>query len=116
MQLRAHDPTNNGRLTGRLVGRHIASAGLAVDLPVYRTGPVVLAAGVFLDAARVVHTADGSRDNFYLDGGAGLRIGLADGQLGVLRIDLARALRTDSQSAITVGVHRNWPFIRHGYD
>ncbi|MCJ7629339.1 MAG: hypothetical protein MUO50_13250, partial [Longimicrobiales bacterium] len=90
-------------------------AGLAGDRPLYRNGPLVLAAGIFLDAAEVVSAADGSPGaRFYLDGGAGLRIGMAEGQLGVLRIDLARSLVADRHFALTLGVHRSWPLFEQG--
>ncbi len=108
--LRATPATGGRPLAGRSAGRGIIQAGIAGDHPVYRVGPLILAAGVFLDAARVLDPADGSRkDRSYLDGGAGLRIGIAEGQLGVLRIDFARGLLADRRSAVTIGVHRSWP-------
>jgi hypothetical protein len=113
--LRAHAPTGGRFLLGRRVGRKIIHAGLAGDRPLYRNGPLVIAVGIFLDAAEVVAAADGSPDaRFYLDGGAGLRIGTAEGQLGVLRIDLARSLVADRQFALTLGVHRSWPLFEQG--
>jgi len=115
--LRAHVPTDGGYLVGRGVGRGIIHAGLSGDHTLYRTGPLLFAAGLFLDAARIVHAVDASSPGarFYLDGGGGLRIGLVDGQLGVLRIDLARSLVTDRQFALTVGVHQGWPLFQGGY-
>ncbi|HLB54464.1 MAG TPA: cysteine peptidase family C39 domain-containing protein [Gemmatimonadales bacterium] len=113
--LRAHPLTGGGLLSGRSAGRGIIHAGIAGDHPVYRIGPLVLAAGVFLDGAEVIAAADGSpTGRFYLDGGAGIRIGIAEGQLGVLRIDLARGLLADRGSALTVGVHRSWPPFKQG--
>jgi hypothetical protein len=113
--LRATPPNGGRPLAGRSAGRGIVHAGVAGDHPLYRVGPLILAAGVFLDAARVVAPADGSRDGrSYLDGGAGIRIGIADGQLGVLRIDFARGLLADRRSAVTVGVHRSWPPFARG--
>lgn len=114
--LRAHVPTDGGYLVGRGIGRGIIHAGLAGDRTLYRTGPLLFAAGLFLDAARIVDAVDASPGaRFYLDGGGGLRIGLAEGQLGVLRIDLARGLVTDRQFALTVGVHQGWPLFQGGY-
>ena len=111
--LRAGALSPAGVVTGKSVGRGIFHAGLAGDHPVYRAGPLVLAAGLFLDGARVNKAADGSEDRFHLDGGAGLRIGLAEGQLGVLRLDFARGLLEVGRSAMTVGVHQSWPpFVR----
>ncbi len=110
LPLRAHALTTGEALAGRNAGRGITSAGLAADCPFYRRGPLVLAAGLFLDAAQIFAPADGSRENrFYLDGGGGLRIGLGDGQLGVLRIDVSRGLNSDGRTALTAGVHRSWP-------
>ena len=113
LPLRAHTPTNDGRIQGAHAGRAVTSAGLAGDRPFYRNGPLVVAAGLFLDAARIAHAAHGFPDaQFYLDGGGGLRIGLGDGQLGVLRIDLARSLVTDRRTVFTLGVHRSWPLFQ----
>jgi Peptidase C39 family len=114
LPLRAHSATSGGLLAGRSAGQSIVSAGLSGDHPVYRTGPLVFAAGLFLDAARIVAAADGSPNRFYLDGGAGLRIGIAGGQAGILRIDLARSLVTDRDAALTLGVQRSWPLLRPG--
>ena len=111
LPLRAHPATSGGFLVGRNAGRTIIHAGLAGDHPVYRVGPLVLAAGLFLDGADVIRPLDGSGDRFYLDAGGGLRLGLAGGGLGVLRIDLASGL-TDGRSALSVGVHRQWPLFR----
>jgi hypothetical protein len=109
--LRAEPSPWSDLLAGRAVGRAILSGGLAGDVPVYRWGPLVLAAGAFLDGARVVASADDSvRDRFYLDGGVGIRVGFAEGEPTVLRIDLARRLLAGSRSALTMGVHRQWPF------
>lgn len=101
-------------LKGRTAGRGIVHAGLAGDHPIHRVGPLILAVGIFLDGARVSSAADGlGNDRFYLDGGGGIRIGIAEGDLGVLRIDFGRGL-LDGRSALSVGVHRNWPlFQRH---
>jgi hypothetical protein len=41
-----------------------------------------------------------------------LRIGILDGQLGTLRIDLATG-RTDRRTALTVGMHQRWPPFHH---
>jgi hypothetical protein len=111
--LRAGALSPAGVVTGKSVGRGIFHAGLSGDHPVRRVGPLMLAAGLFLDGARVNGAADGSEDRFHLDGGAGLRIGLVDGQLGVLRLDFARGLLDAGRSALTVGVHQSWPpFVR----
>jgi len=112
--LRADPVTGRGLLPGRSTGRTVIHAGLAGDHPFLRAGLFVLAGGVFLDGAEIVSAADGSPDRFYLDAGAGLRIGIADGQLGVLRIDLAKGLMESGRSALTIGVHRSWPPFERG--
>ncbi len=89
-------------------------AGLAGDHPLARVGPLAVAAGAFLDAARVMTSTGESPNRWFLDGGVGLRIGIAEGQLGVLRLDLATALSGDRRSALTIGIHPNWP--RFGRD
>lgn len=116
LPLRAHTLTTGDALAGRSAGRAITSAGLAADRPFFRKGPLVFGAGLFFDAAQIFSPADGSRENrFYLDGGSGLRIGLADGQMAVLRIDVSRGLVSDRRTAVTVGIHRSWPFFRQSY-
>ncbi len=110
--LRAEPGSRDGALAGRRAGRGILHAGLAGDHPIHRVGPFILAVGLFLDGARVISAADGlGNDRFYLDGGGGLRVGIAEGDLGVLRIDWGRGL-LDRRSALTVGVHRDWPLFQ----
>jgi hypothetical protein len=110
--LRAHPRTSDGLLPGATAGRSMLHGGVSGDHPVFRAGPFMLAAGLFLDGAEIRNPADGSgRDRFYLDAGGGLRMGILDGQLGVLRIDLATGL-TDRGTAITVGLHQSWPPFR----
>ncbi|MFN2316446.1 MAG: cysteine peptidase family C39 domain-containing protein [Gemmatimonadales bacterium] len=112
--LRAEPSPTADVLAGRTAGRSILHAGVAGDLPVHRAGPLVFAVGAFLDGARVAASADPTiRDRNYLDGGVGIRIGLADGELGVLRADLARGLLADRRSALTVGMHLTWPVFPH---
>ncbi|MDZ4257756.1 MAG: papain-like cysteine protease family protein [Gemmatimonadales bacterium] len=110
--LRAEPGIGDGELRGRTAGRTILHAGLAGDHPVHRVGPFRVAVGLFLDAARVSRAADGLRDDrLYLDGGGGIRIGIADGDLGVLRIDVGSGL-LDHRSALSVGLHRTWPLFQ----
>ena len=107
--LRAHSATAAGLLDPSSTGRRIGHAGLGADYPLHRFGVIVLAAGAFLDGARIDHRADGSAANRWLfDAGGGLRLGVGDGQLGVFRLDLARGL-TDGEVALTIGVQRDWP-------
>jgi hypothetical protein len=109
--LRAEPSSRSGRLSGATMGRVILHAGSAADVWMYRWGPLVLGAGVFLDGARIVASADDSvGDRFYLDGGIGIRVGLADAEPKVVRIDVARGLLDGRGGTLTVGVHRHWPF------
>ncbi|MEO8634930.1 MAG: C39 family peptidase [Gemmatimonadales bacterium] len=110
--LRAHARTSNDLLQGATTGRRMFHGGLSGDQPIYRAGPFTLAAGLFLDGVAVMSPADGSRrDRLYLDAGGGLRIGVLDGHLGTLRVDLATGL-TDRRTAISMGIHQSWPPFR----
>ena len=110
--LRAHPRTSDGLLPGATAGRSMLHGGVSGDHPVFRAGPFIVAAGLFLDGAKIRNPADGSgQDRFYLDAGGGVRVGILDGQLGVLRIDLATGL-TEHGTAITVGLHQSWPPFR----
>ncbi len=110
--LRAHPRTSEDLLPGSTAGRRMLHGGLSGDHPMYHVGPFLLAAGLFLDAAEIVHPASGaSGERFYLDAGGGFRIAILDGQLGVVRIDLATGL-TDRRTALTIGLHQSWPPFR----
>jgi hypothetical protein len=110
--LRAHPRTVDDLLPGATTGQGMIHGGLSADQPVYRAGLYTLAVGIFLDGAGISNPADGSRrDRTYLDAGGGIRIGILDGQLGVVRIDLAKGLTTH-RSAVTVGFHQSWPPFR----
>ncbi len=109
--LRAHSWVRDGRLPGSTIGRLILHSGLSADLPFHRTGPITFAFGVFVDGAQVadpIRSSSGAQ--FYVDAGGGLRVGILDGELGVLRIDLATGLN-DRTTAVTVGLHRRWPVV-----
>jgi hypothetical protein len=106
--LRAHPYNENDRLPTGTIGRLLLHGGVAVDQPVYRTGPFTFALGVFVDAVQVNTSLSGRRDRFLVDAGGGLRLGLLDGLLGVLRIDLATGLN-ENVTGLTVGLERKWP-------
>lgn len=109
--LRAHSATDGGTLRGRNTGRAILHGGLSGDHPVARVGPLVVAVGAFLDGAGILGAAEPSLgDRVYLDGGAGLRIGVPGGSLGVLRIDVAHGFLAGGGVMLTAGVHQRWPF------
>ncbi len=110
--LRAHPRTREGFLPGATTGRGMLHGGLSGDHPVLHAGPVTIAAGLFLDGARILQPASGrTGGQLYLDAGGGLRFGIGDGSLGVLRIDLATGL-TDRSTALTAGIHQSWPPFR----
>ena len=110
--LRAEPSPRVDLLAGRAAGQSILHGGLSGDVPVHRVGPLVLAVGAFLDGARVAASADATvQDRNYLDGGVGIRVGVAEGELGLLRIDLARGLLADHRSALTAGMHLTWPIF-----
>lgn len=111
LPLRAHFAGGGATLSGAGSGRSIVHGGVAGDVPVYRLGPVAFAVGSFLDAAAIRSPADGSADRTYLDAGAGLRIGIGNGRLGVLRVDWAHGV-LDHTSALTIGIHQHWPSLR----
>lgn len=108
--LRAHSFIVGGVLPTMQTGQGVVHGGVAGDRPFAMIGPIVLAVGVFLDGADVMHSAAGSTGSrWYLDGGAGLRIGLAGWQSGVLRLDLARGLLADRSWGLSVGFEQSWP-------
>jgi hypothetical protein len=112
--LRAHRRTSDGQLPGAVTGRGVVHGGVSGDQPIARAGPLTLAVGVFLDGARVMEPMDRSGGSLlHLDAGGGIRIAVLDGQLGVVRVDLATGL-TDHRSGITVGLHQSWPPFRRG--
>jgi hypothetical protein len=106
--LRAHPFNSNNRLPTGTTGRRLVHGGVALDQPVYRTPLLTLALGTFVDAVHVEQRLSGGGDRFIADIGGGLRIGILDGALGVLRIDLATGLN-DDVTALTVGMHQRWP-------
>jgi len=111
--LRAHPRTLDGLLQGATTGQTMVHGGLSGDQPVYGAGLLTLAVGIFIDGAQIMDPADGSgRNRLHLDAGGGIRIGILDGQLGIVRVDLATGLTTH-RSAITVGLHQNWPPFRN---
>ncbi len=112
--LRAHPRTRGGLLPGATTGQGMIHGGLSGDQPVHRAGLFTVAIGVFVDGARIMDPADGSgRDRLHVDAGGGIRIGILDGQLGVVRVDLARGLMSH-RSALSVGLHQRWPPFRDG--
>jgi hypothetical protein len=108
--LRAHPFIVDDRLPTARTGQGIVHGGMAADRPVATIRPLVLAAGLFLDGADVMTSNGGSMQHRrYLDGGAGLRIGVAGAQLVALRIDLARSLLENRGWGLSVGFQQPWP-------
>ncbi len=110
IQLRAA-PTGRHVLTlGQDLSRRVAHAGLSGDHPVARAGPLLFAAGVFLDGAHLAAPPGQSVGAWHLDGGIGVRIGLRGSRPSGVRIDLARGLLTGRRTALTITVHQPGPF------
>jgi hypothetical protein len=108
--LRAHPLIVDHRLPAARTGQTIVHGGVAGDHHLATIGPVTLAAGLFLDGADVIATEeDVMRHRRYLDGGAGVRVGMASAPGMQLRIDLARGLLTDHRWGLTVGLAQPWP-------
>ena len=109
--LRAEPDIAGSTMAARATGRLIVHGGLSADQPLADAGPLTIGVGMFVDAARVDLSAQagvGSRN--YLDGGAGVRVGLGRGALGVVRLDLAWGLlRNDRRFGVSVGYHKEWP-------
>jgi hypothetical protein len=108
--LRAHPRIVDHLLPTARTGRTIVHGGVAGDRHVATIGPVVLAAGLFLDGAEVIDAGGGSpRHQRFLDAGAGLRVGLAGTASTTLRVDLARGLLSEQRWGVTVGFQQRWP-------
>ncbi len=108
--LRAHPFIVDNRLPTSRSGQTIVHGGVAGDRQLATVGPVSVGAGLFLDAAHVMASSDSATiAQFYLDGGAGLRVGLV-GLTGVaVRLDAARGLATDRRWGWSVGLTQVWP-------
>ncbi len=112
--LRAHPFIVDGFLPTARSGQTIVHGGVAGDRYVATTGPLVLATGLFLDGADVITRHGGAlQHQRFLDGGAGLRVGLVGTPSTTLRLDLARGLLTDRRWGLTVGFQQPWPSRPH---
>ena len=112
--LRAHPFIVSGVLPTARTARTVVHGGAAGDRDVLTRGPVTIGAGVFLDAARIMSSANvAMRAQTYVDGGAGLRIKVAGLTWAALRVDVARGLATDRRWGINAGLAPAWP-IRLG--
>ncbi len=105
--LRAHPFIVSGRLPALRVARTIVHGGVAGDRQVGSVGPIALGVGVFVDGANVMSRGDQTViGSLYLDGGAGLRIGLKESKLAALRVDVARGIIADRRWGVTVGLEQ----------
>ena len=108
--LRAHPLIVDGFLATARTGQTIIHGGVAADRHLATIGPLTLAAGLLLDGADVMVTAGNSvQHQRFLDGGAGLSVGLTSRPSMSIRIDLARSLVTDRRWGVTVGFQQPWP-------
>ncbi len=105
--LRAHPFIVNGVLPSVRTARAVVHGGLAGDRPIARVGPVALGVGVFVDGASMMSHPDQTvTERLYLDGGAGLRIGMKEVSWATLRVDVARGLIADRRWAVSVGIEQ----------
>ena len=108
--LRAHPFIVDNLLPTSRSGEAIVYGGVASDRQLTTVGPVAIGAGVFVDAANVMSSADSATvARFYLDGGAGLRLGLAGLKTLAVRMDVARGLVTDKRWGVSIGLTQVWP-------
>ena len=114
--LRAHSWIVDGGLATGQTAQSIMSGGLAGEHPVAVVGPVTIGVGVFLDGARL-GPADlrPAGPVWYLDGGAGIRIGVSGATQGALRIDVGRGLLADPHWQLSVGLEQRWPLRVHPF-
>jgi hypothetical protein len=108
--LRAEPSIEGSAMQARAMGRAIVHAGVGADHPIGAVGPLTVAVGAFVDGAEVMLPAQPTIGNrSYLDGGGGVRLGLAGGAWGTVRLDLAWGLLADRGAALSVGYHEEWP-------
>ena len=105
--LRAHPFIVDGRLPSSRAARAIMHGGVAGDRPVASIGRVAIGVGIFVDGANVLsHRSQALTERLYLDGGAGLRIGLKEARWAALRVDVARGLTADRRWGVSVGIEQ----------
>lgn len=103
--LRAHTRIIDDKLSAARTGRRIVHGGIAGDRPIGSLGPLTLGAGIFVDGAHVVSPGDGSSDaQLYVDGGAGVRVGVTGSKWAAVRIDVARGLVADRRWGVSVSL------------
>lgn len=114
--LRAQPYITDGFLPASRTGTLILHGGVETERPLTTIGPLSVAAAFFLDGADVgTAVAATMRHERFLDGGAGLRLGLMEKSPAVLRIDLARGLLTDHRWGLSVGLQQPWPPRLHPF-
>jgi hypothetical protein len=108
--LRAHPFIIDHLLPTTRTGQGVVHGGLSGDRSVTRIGKLSITAGVFLDGAEVFTPADGAvRHRSFLDGGAGIRLGMAGFSLPMVRLDLARGLLAGRRWGLTIDFVQAWP-------
>jgi hypothetical protein len=101
--LRAHRFIVLDALPTERIGRTVSYGGVSADHVLTMLGPVEFGVGIFADAADVGQTSMDVTGRWYLDTGAGVRVGLPGATSGALRIDLARGVLADPRWGVTVG-------------
>ena len=93
--LRAHRLVDDGAITvdeGQIFGRRLVHGTAEWSHPIRRIMTASIDGALFADAARAWQLLDGSRSNYQVDAGAGVRVRLPAGA-PTLRFDIARGLR-----------------------
>jgi hypothetical protein len=104
--LRAHPLLDDGIVTGGVFGRRVSFANVeAQRWRRLRRAPVRIAPAFFVDAARATSGFEGTKANWQVDAGAGVRLALPGA--GTLRVDLAHGLR-DGRTALSAGFEARW--------
>ncbi len=108
--LRAHPRIIDDLLPAERTAQRIIHGGLAGDRPLATLGTIPVSVGVFLDAANLVASGNGvTPSRFYLDGGAGLRVGATGARFPSVRVDLARGIATDRRWGVTAALVQPLP-------
>ncbi len=100
--LRAHPRILDDVLPAARTGRRIVHGGVAGDRPLGTVGPITIGAGIFVDAARVGSPGEGlSEARLFIDGGAGLQLGVKGAKWAPVRLAVARGLVTDRRWGVS---------------
>ncbi|MCC7051918.1 MAG: C39 family peptidase [Gemmatimonadaceae bacterium] len=105
--LRAHPYNAGGVLPATRISHRVLHGGASADRTITTRGPLSIGAGIFVDAAVLAPASAAHR--VYVDGGAGLRFGLAGLRRAAIRVDVARGLVTDRRWGLHAGLAQPIP-------